>query len=414
MAALPATPVQHEVNPRTESCAVSDMSDPDITGFGVLISFIFSIVIVFVAIIWAYVKDTLPEKCYNEFDNLILNRKVRSDDGERVRSFQSFILAMSDQQLVSGLALAVSINVIRNGVKDLDTKISSYAYSSAVILAFFSCIIHLATIAVLREYLRDRNFLKHTRVIIMICVVGLLLQGLAESWYVAEDITLRCAMEGFTFLWDSPSPDATLWNVGNVFEFSIMLGLLTSGYVYRIRELYIYGRDFPASWMVHLLKRTIGWPEPYKPDLIAARRKRASKLALNIQGLSRICFLIIPESFSRSFMFEILWLIFYFAFGMCQVIYSILGNGYEDVGNFINFEPKFGQLLPLVLMVLPFLVMAEGYSDLTTNGNRDIRSGSSGPAPGPSATSPRVPERRGTNGGHHEPSDMQDTEQVGP
>jgi hypothetical protein len=100
-----------------------------------------SILVIVAAIIWAYITDNLPEQCCNEFDRFILGRKPPKDVG-RVQIFQRFILAMSDQQLVSGLALVIATKFIRYGVFKLDTKLSAYAYSNAVILAFFSCIIH--------------------------------------------------------------------------------------------------------------------------------------------------------------------------------------------------------------------------------------------------------------------------------
>lgn len=319
------------------------------------------------AIVWAYLADALPRKCYNEFDDFILGRKGREEDGKRVRRFQSFILAMSDQQLVSGLALAVAINVIRNGVHDLDTKIAAYSYTIAVVLAFFSCIIHLATIAALRDYLRNCGLLKHIRVAIMICVLALLLQGLGETWTVDTAITLRCAIEYREFLMDYSGEDVLtekLRNAGNVLSLVILLGILGSGYVRRILELYLEDpQNFPMAWEMTLLAKIFGCPTPSQTDLLEVKQRLASKTSyptLNIGILIQLIFLVIPGTFAGSFMFEILWLIFYFAFGVAQVAFWLQSLGPGTLA--ISFEPRFGQLLPLVLLALPFLAMAEGYS----------------------------------------------------
>lgn len=83
---------------------------------------------------------------------------------------------------------------------------------------------------------------------------------------------------------------------------------------------------------------------------------------LGISDLGRNSFLVIPRSFNQSFMFEVLWLIFYFAFGISQVAFYLQGFDGDGRNTAVSFEPSFGQLLSLVLMLLPFLAMAEGYS----------------------------------------------------
>lgn len=61
-------------------------------------------------------------------------------------------------------------------------------------------------------------------------------------------------------------------------------------------------------------------------------------------------------------MFEVLWLIFYFAFGISQVAFYLQGFDGDGGNTTVSFESSFGPLLPLVLMILPFLAMEEGYS----------------------------------------------------
>lgn len=248
---------------------------------------------------------------------------------------------------------------------------SAYAYANAVTLAFMSCVIHLATIAVLRDYLRDRKFLKHLRVAIMVSVAILLLQAFAESWTIDDAVTLRCAIANYSFFphsTHSPGPRLSiLGNIAFVTGFVMMLFVLLSGYFRRIRELYTYRPHafFPPSWQIAAVEKTIGWPASTEAELNDARRRLAQKLSgptLNMSRLSRICFLVIPRNFSRSFMYEIVWLAFYFTFGVSQVTSYLRESQSISLANPVSFEPTFGQLLPLVLTALPFLAMAEGYS----------------------------------------------------
>lgn len=241
----------------------------------------FSIVLVVVAIIAAYICDTLPRKSYNEFDNFLLERRNRSRNGKRIQMFQSFILAMSDQQLVSGLALVIAINVIRNGVHDLDMKIAGYAFTNAVILAFFSCIIHLATIAALRDYLRNRGFLKHLRVAIMICVLALLLQGLGETWTMGTDMKLRCSMEDRTYFYDYSDTDTlteTFRNASNVLGLVILRGILGSGYIRRILDLYFEDPplDKIVAWLMNVIVKKRS-PTLSDADILEVKQHLASK-----------------------------------------------------------------------------------------------------------------------------------------
>lgn len=327
---------------------------------------------VIVAILWAYLKDALPKTCYNKFDNFLLNRKPRALDNDRVRSFQGFILVLSDQQLVSGLALVISINIIRNGVQDLDTKISGYAYSTAVILAFFSCIIHLATITVLRDYLKEHGFLKHIRVAIMLCVIGLLIQAIVESWNLYQEETLRCAIRDILTLTDYLN-DGTLEGrlevPSIVCGLIILFGLLATGYFHVILELYAHNpQDFLNQRLKNLLAKTIGWPTLPDAEPLDARRSLASGLSRSTWGISewsRVIFLVIPGNFNRSFMFEVVWIIFYFSFGIFQIAFFLEDYDHDEAYTAISFEPKFGQLLPLVLTALPFLAIVESYSGKT-------------------------------------------------
>lgn len=232
---------------------------------------------------------------------------------------------LSDQQLVSGLALVISINIIRSGVQDLDTKISGYAYSTAVILAFFSCIIHLATLTVLRDYLKKRGFLKNIRVAMMLCVITLLVQAVVESWNIYSGETLKCAIQKMVIIEYSNNGtlEDRLQSPSIVCGLTILFGLLAAGYVNIILDLYVRNpQDILNRQLKRLMEKTIGWPALSDAQLLDARRSLASGLSESTWGISewnRVIFLVIPGAFHRSFMFQVLWIIFYFFFGIFEV-----------------------------------------------------------------------------------------------
>jgi len=325
----------------------------------------FSILLVVVTIIWAYKAGALPRKYYNEFDDVILGRKNHHKHTDKVEAFESFMLSMSDQQLFLGFALVLSIYIIRYGVQDLDTKIPALAYTNAVMLAFFSCIIHLATMTVLRRYLSNRGVLKHIRVAIMGCLFVLLLPVIGEAWTFDPYMTVRCAVEDQQFLdnfWDKDPLTKRLGNAGLVLSLIILVGVLGSGYFHVILDLYTSdSEDFPTAWQIRLLAKTISKPPPPK-DLLEIKQDLASKWSeknLNRRGRLPILFLVIPRIFVRSFLFEIVCLIFYITFGITQVAYNL--SGYDPEFQLVSFELRFGQFVPLVLLGLPILAWMEGY-----------------------------------------------------
>lgn len=93
---------------------------------------------------------------------------------------------------------------------------------------------------------------------------------------------------------DADELQERLGDPGFVFGVIILLGLVMSGYVRRILELYVYSsREFPRYWKVALLANTIGWPASSKADILEVRQRLALRLSgptLGISGLGRISF----------------------------------------------------------------------------------------------------------------------------
>ncbi len=78
-----------------------------------------------------------------------------------------FILTLSDQQLVTGLAILVS------GIAN-QSRLTLYEFSVMVGLALFSSTTHLVTLDALRIYLKTHSLIRHVRVVGIVAVLGLL------------------------------------------------------------------------------------------------------------------------------------------------------------------------------------------------------------------------------------------------
>ncbi|KAF4768937.1 hypothetical protein N7455_008754 [Penicillium solitum] len=133
-----------------ESCEPGNYGDHDVTGFGVLIPFGVSIIMLGTVVI-GYIGGFLREDRYNAIDTMILHTfhgAFRGSKGitkanenrsiEEIQDLEGFVLTMSDQQLITGFSLILATNLIRYGVADLDKTISGYSYCIAMSLALLS------------------------------------------------------------------------------------------------------------------------------------------------------------------------------------------------------------------------------------------------------------------------------------
>lgn len=113
----------------------------------------------------------------------------------RTKTMTHFILALSDQQPVTGLAILVTAYY-------QGCKISGYHFKLAVNLAWFSSTTHLSTLAVLQGFLIRHPTLKYLRVIGIFSVLGILFHAeLYFQWFVALPVPAQCTFEmGFAGL----------------------------------------------------------------------------------------------------------------------------------------------------------------------------------------------------------------------
>jgi hypothetical protein len=105
----------------------------------------------FATILIAYFGGYLPGIEPNDVDLMLLHkaRNELKDDPRKIKqrkdAVEKFILTLSDQQLVTGLAILIA------GFVKCD--ISVYSFENISALAWFSCTTHLATLTILKGYL---------------------------------------------------------------------------------------------------------------------------------------------------------------------------------------------------------------------------------------------------------------------
>jgi hypothetical protein len=134
--------------------------DSDIVGYGALIAFFTSALVAVLAIVFAYLSDALDVTLLTDLDRKVIARfqwkwchlkrkytdlsNIPEEKAEAMLEIRSetvtqFILTLSDQQLVTGLAALIS------GMSD-PRNLSGYEFTVIFALDWFSSTTHLATL----------------------------------------------------------------------------------------------------------------------------------------------------------------------------------------------------------------------------------------------------------------------------
>jgi hypothetical protein len=110
-------------------------------------AFLTTSIATFATILIAYFGKYLPGADLNKVDHYILRKLKNMPESPRIRrmkhSVEAFILALSDQQLIKGLAILIAAFA--------RCDVSVYSFSNASAIAWFSCTTHIATLTVLKR-----------------------------------------------------------------------------------------------------------------------------------------------------------------------------------------------------------------------------------------------------------------------
>ncbi|KAK0669199.1 hypothetical protein QBC41DRAFT_356042 [Cercophora samala] len=175
----------------SESIGVEDdeITDPDIAGIGILVSFILPSIAAIVAFALAWIKRRIPQQQYNCIDDMAWSWLRRGPPGSgsawatasEVSGYQNFILLVNDQMLLTGLGLTIAIY-------SQICSISMFSFHVACNLAYLCSTVHLATLTVLRvPFKESTRAQRNLRVSLMILgLTGILVSKFLQysTWCV--------------------------------------------------------------------------------------------------------------------------------------------------------------------------------------------------------------------------------------
>lgn len=361
-------------------------ADPDIVGFGVLVAFFLTATVTILAVILAYFWNSLDESLMNGLDRKVISMvggkwrhlkrvhtnlsSVAKEEPEAVReagkqAVTQFILTLSDQQLVTGLAVLLA------GVSD-PKHLSGYEFTVVLSLAWFSSTTHLTTLTALRKYMDTHGLVRDARVVGMVIVLALIAFSLWLSLAAAgSTLPLQCSFHsvrsGFS---GSNLFESTI----NHFAWVLVLLTLVLQYTLRIQDLYSQQRHpafFPTilAWGISGVNTgTLTLREQFAERAAELRLQSIQKLQeMQEDGVARG---VRPSrwrtrlhqsmyQYKDSFLSTLPYVGFSFTYGLTQVVHFRWSTAPELTA--ASYRIGFGQIMPLLLLFLPALAAKETF-----------------------------------------------------
>ena len=335
-----------------------------------------------VLILIGYLTDSLPESCLTVADHAILKLRTDPEPPEkpfkkerRIEVLTRFILVLSDQQLVTGLAVLI-------GALSNPWCVSGYELLVVTSLAWFSAMTHLATLDVLQEYFRKRTFLRDFRILAMVLNLFLLIAAiLAITWYDGTFALepLVCTDYGN---WRSRSlhDGDMLYIFENVVPSFVQVVFLLLAFADRVLNLYGTAPTFGGHTTrlarvycyLHMRHRFPGRNRTSAGRMTelerALTRNEEHHQQEYIERTGRISTFTVLNHYLQSFLSNIATLFFVLSYGLSQVIVS--RTSYAPKLEAGANRMDFGQIVPLILLALPPLAAAEVF--LGNNSHLDL------------------------------------------
>lgn len=347
-------------------------SNPDISGIGVLLGFAISayLTLFFCAAYYYINLDGVSNPVDRLFLEIFFPESTKNVSRKWSEALQSAVLALGDSQVVTGVSILVS------GYIQLACGLQYYHWLIVVDLAFFSSITHLTSLTCLRSYLEKRPAIRIWRLICMGVTAVLLAVALGSTGYynVQYEWPAQCFLTHNFASLEDPIEEGLGIGLEGTYAYdgvymAIILCFLSFSYISRVVQL------FPSIQpaMRHLLRTRPSsaiqsWLLSVKNRASASSRKSTSKFWLLAHGilLSFYCLSEAVADLYGSLLWEITWLGLASAWGTI-VVWRDRGHRYYLLG-FSSTEQMtlsedntwgFGQVFPLVLLVLPLVSFFE-------------------------------------------------------
>lgn len=391
------------------------LPNPDISGIGVILGFSITAYLTLALLILHYltVHDVQRTAVVNVVDNGLLtffrHRAISWKPSRRFEyAMEKSVLILSDTQLVTGLGILAA------GYSQLKCGISAYHWQIMVFVAWFASFSFLSAITFLEGYFQTNNNMRLIRVGFMFILASLLIGALlptgSRNW-----LDLYKEGEGYY-----PSLSTVCFYrqiaMGSYLDGGPKIwSMIFSVFIVAISYLHCGIRLFdPGAAISHRYLRA--WPGTKIKHALYFLERKALRKGLQAQ-LWTVPYLALYAIFaccrafcdiSGSMLLECIWLSFAIAWGTIKVWSTRAVADFNFDGSRFSLNSdvseenswSFGQTLPLVLILLPLLSMAQAYLDNDAK-SQDARQ--------PTSTTEK---RHDSNDEHNAPDSSKDTSLV--
>lgn len=284
----------------------------------------------------------------------------------RIEAVRDFMLALSDQQLVTGVAMLVA-------AFGRWSQITVYSANVVASLAYFSSSVHMGTLDFLTTYLRRHDVVKGCRVAAMLVTVIMLVFILvlqnSDTWWIADqqsDLFLKCAFNDFAI---------NKFDILNyISRFYVIILLL---YAHYDKIVILYSKDGrPPQGIAPMVRtRMLRYKMDKVEDRAVRYKKRARDWILRPSSLRRkVAAWMMVESFAfyeahESRAWQIASLLYANVFGATRIFfYRSLSDGTTGPFNTMGF----GQIVPVFLLVLLIFAAIESIYGIDLSFSKDL------------------------------------------
>ncbi|CVK84039.1 uncharacterized protein FPRN_01792 [Fusarium proliferatum] len=261
--------------------------DADIAGPGVLAAFLITSLIALATLTLAFLTISVPARLLNSGDAVIAagtrrtyhrlrakfpktkRTKAVQSRTERTHAFMAFMIAISDQILVSQASILIAALIIHD-------DITIYSSNIVIALGCLASTVHLGSFPFYIDRIRDHSTAKIIRVLAMITgsgmLVFLLVVQLSYTWDMKTHVYFICTLQNYRMNDEMGGADYLSIIMGMFVPLTVLYG------TYEIVQL-LY-RDEPAD-------DKSNEPDPRSESPIA-RRNRSDNGGIELQRLSRL------------------------------------------------------------------------------------------------------------------------------
>ncbi|KAK1457774.1 hypothetical protein CMEL01_15757 [Colletotrichum melonis] len=324
-----------------------DLTDPDIMGFGVLLSFVFPVLVSHVIMTMAYVTRRANPEDFTQMDSMIHKRlgayesKISRLRGVR---YEHLLLTISDQLSVTSFALLVALY-------SQILTISSFSFSVGVSLAFLSFGVHTNCLNGLTPYLRLHERQAKLRItfltLLVVCLlVSSILDNLFTSLVLNWEKVAACATRGSGTTWLSIlAAVAFIWVFGMSYYDAVARLYSFLPLQDNTLRLLCFTKESRKDFKILYQQKTQKETKEHNAML-----QELSNKDIKIFHTLRLAIPVLIDDMVDSIFWSLFRDMSYTVYLLYSLVSMIALAGEEEVESLL--EPKFGQILPLILLIV--------------------------------------------------------------